>query len=128
MTVKEWIDRHGLTLESEMPEGVSINPLESYNLEGLTSEQRQSVSVMVRDCVCKEDVQRYIGWLRSGDCMYRTSGNCGVADVLSIIMKDVKVIERADGMTPVIPLEFIVFHYHETTTVGVRFTKKRNDQ
>lgn len=125
MTVKEWMDKNGLSLEDELP----LMPTEitlkvpPEKLDGLTDEEKQHVMTLAYECGDMNMVDTYIGWLKSGDVALYNVGS-SVGEALEHIYADLQSIRFNDKLEPVKPMEYFHFKYTLVSyAVAVRFRR-----
>ena len=125
MKVSEWMERQGLTLDSEIPNSMMATPLKvpEEMMDGLSEEDKKKVRSLARDSGDMEDVKTYISWLKAGDvAMFGTGAT--VAEVLEKINSDLGSIYYNEKLVPVKPFEYIFFRYTLVSyAVAMRFTK-----
>lgn len=125
MKVSEWMERQGLTLDSEIPDSMMAAPLKvpEEMMDGLLEEDKKKVRTLARDSGDMEDVKTYISWLKAGDvAMFGTGAT--VAEVLEKINSDLGSIYYNEELVPVKPLEYFSFRYTIVSyAVCMRFTK-----
>lgn len=125
MTVKEWMERQGLTLESEMPETTATDTPEVMEaiLEGLTEKDRRTVMQIAAESGSLADARTYAGWLKEGDVgMHSLAGS--VQQGISIIYDDLKSIRYNEGLEMATPLQYIYYRIQSGLfDIIVRFTK-----
>lgn len=111
MTVKEWMDKYGYTLNSDvMPDVPARSELyiPEELQEGLTDEEKSHVFILARECGNMEHIKTYIEWIKAGDIVLHNRG-ASEAGVLAIIKKDLKSIFFNEHLEPVQPLEYFSF-------------------
>lgn len=111
MTVKEWMDKYGYTLDSDvMPDVPARSELHIPEelQEGLTDEEKSHVFILARECGNMEHIKTYIEWIKAGDIVLHNRGS-SEAGVLAIIKKDLKSIFFNEHLEPVQPLEYFSF-------------------
>lgn len=125
MTVKEWMDKNGLSLEDELP----LMPTEitlkvpPEKLDGLTDEEKQHVMTLAYECGDMNMVDTYIGWLKSGDVALYNVGS-SVGEALEHIYADLQSIRFNDKLEPVKPMEYFHFKYTLVSyAVAMRFRR-----
>ena len=125
MTVKEWMDKNGLSLEDELP----LIPTETTlkvppdKLDGLTDEEKQHVMTLAYECGDMNIVDTYIGWLKAGDVALYNVG-VSVGEALEHIYADLQSIRFNDKLEPVKPIEYFHFKYTLVSyAVAMRFRR-----
>lgn len=125
MTVKEWMEKNGLSLEDELP----LIPTEatlkvpSEKLDGLTDEEKQHVMTLAYECGDMNIVDTYIGWLKAGDVAFYNVG-VSVGEALEHIYADLQSIRFNDKLEPVKPIEYFHFKYTLVSyAVAMRFRR-----
>ena len=111
MTVKEWMDKYGYNLESDvMPDVPARSELyiPEELQEGLTDEEKSHVFILARECGNMEHIKTYIEWIKAGDIVLHNRGP-SEAGVLAIIRNDLKSIFFNEHLEPVQPLEYFSF-------------------
>lgn len=125
MTVKEWMDKNGLSLEDELP----LIPTETTlkvppeKLDGLTDEEKSHVMTLAYECGDMNMVDTYIGWLKSGDVALYNVGS-SVGEALEHIYADLQSIRFNDKLELARPMEYFHFKYTLVSyAVAVRFRR-----
>lgn len=125
MKVSEWMERQGLTLDSEIPDSMMAAPLKvpEEMMDGLSEEDKMRVRTLARNGGDMEHVEMYISWLRAGDVgMYNTGAT--ESEALERINSDLGSIYYHEELVPVKPLEYFSFRYTIVSyVVCMRFTK-----
>ena len=125
MKVSEWMERQGLTLDSEIPDSMMAAPVKvpEEMMDGLSEEDKTRVRTLARNDGDMEHVEMFISWLRAGDvAMFNT----GVAEseALEIINSELGSIYYHEELVPIKPLEYFSFrHTIVSYAVCMRFTK-----
>lgn len=125
MKVKEWMERQGLTLDSEIPDSMMAAPLKVPEeiMDGLSGEDKARVQTLARSDGDMEHVEMYISWLRAGDVAMFNTGST-VTEALTRIERDFGSIYYNEKLVPVKPLEYFSFRYTIVgDAVAMRFTK-----
>ena len=125
MTVNEWMQKNGLSLEDELPliptdTALKVPP---EKLDGLTDEQKQHVMTLAYECGDMSLVDTYIGWLMAGDVALYNVGR-SVGEALEHIYADLPSVRYNEKLEPVKPTEYFHFKYTLISyAVAMRFRK-----
>ena len=125
MTVKEWMEKNGLSLEDElplMPTEITLK-VSPEKLDGLTDKEKQHVMTLAYECGDMNVVDTYIGWLKAGDVALYNVGS-SVGEALEHIYADLQSIRFNDKLEPVKPMEYFHFKYTLVSyAVAMRFRR-----
>lgn len=125
MNVSEWMERQGLTLDSEIPDSMMAAPLKvpKEMMDGLSEEDKTRVRTLAVESGDMDIVSTYISWLRAGDVAMFNTGST-VTEALTKIERDFGSIYYNEKLVPVKPLEYFSFRYTIVSdAVAMRFTK-----
>lgn len=125
MKVSEWMERQGLTLDSEIPDSMMAAPLKvpEEMMDGLSEEDKMRVRTLAVESGDMEIVSTYISWPRAGDVAMFNTGST-VTEALTRIERDFGSIYYNEKLVPVKPLEYFSFRYTIVSdAVAMRFTK-----
>lgn len=123
MKIQEWLDKHGLSLDSEFDEETvqrAVTAEIEFSFPDLSEEQQREIDLFRKQAVRKEDVITYAKWLASGDIMVWNSDNSEMA-AYEKIMEDREIMESIHAIRYVEPFEYLTFRYRNgLVAVGLR--------
>lgn len=120
MNIQEWLDKHGLALDSEFDEETVQRAVIAENeflFPELSEEQQRFIDMFKNQAFRKEDVFTYASWLAAGDVMMWNTADTAQS-ALNKILDERPFVEEYEKVRFVDPIEYLTFQY-ENGLVGV---------
>lgn len=123
MKVRDWMDKFGLTLDSEMPAFMGTDELivPEELIEDLSEENKRQVYLLAANGGSIDNIKQYVEWIKAGDiAMYNTAAT--EIEALNRIQSGFNLLYRFDNIEPVRPLEYFYFRENLVSyTIAMRF-------
>ena len=123
MKVRDWMEKFGLTLDSEMPAFMGTDELivPGELIEDLSEENKGQVYLLAASGGSIDNIKQCVEWIKAGDIvMYNTDATKNEA--LNKIQSDFNVLYLFDNIEPVRPLEYFYFRENLVSyTIAMRF-------